>query len=452
MGQSNSWAQDYPPPTPVEALLDELDAEALGVEFRWVGDQSDDCAAALDPSQFHQRGANEWARFKAGAAQRGEVAVAIMTITATSGPRSVNASAHGSVFVGGDTSVTGDRIGHGTLPSLADSLNDADRDLANRLLAALGVSGDWLALSLSGSEEHTSRGVFMHEPEGELVPLLVSRVGEPVAAVWLSPDGKERTYVLPQGHSWKQTLTWLLEKCLPAHAPSLLKELRRDLLPVSEADISTRERSANKVLGRLEEKYAKEHKEAAAAAEEARARADAIRDPLLYETSKPLEQAVKQVLLDAGLAVIDIDERFGEPISADLLVRCGEARVLVEVKSSQSPAPENLMDKLVKHMATWPNITKDEPLHAGVLVVSHELRLQPSERSPQPYSRKEFVAALPHRVVTTIELLNWWRSEDWDAIRASFCPDTNGDSVSPSPQFESSGRERRRPWRGRTQD
>jgi len=51
----------------------------------------------------------------------------------------------------------------------------------------------------------------------------------------------------------------------------------------------------------------------------ATAQAEAVRDPLLYGTDKALVSAVSSVLSDADLEVTDLDELFGDTISADLL-------------------------------------------------------------------------------------------------------------------------------------
>jgi hypothetical protein len=51
-----------------------------GVEPRWLGMETNDCAAALDPSIFRSRGADEWQRFLAGAVSRQETALVIATV------------------------------------------------------------------------------------------------------------------------------------------------------------------------------------------------------------------------------------------------------------------------------------------------------------------------------------------------------------------------------------
>src|SRR6266487_1293202 len=51
-----------------------------GVEPRWLGMETSDCAAALDPSIFHSHGADELKRFLAGAGSRDETALVIATV------------------------------------------------------------------------------------------------------------------------------------------------------------------------------------------------------------------------------------------------------------------------------------------------------------------------------------------------------------------------------------
>ncbi len=62
-----------------------------GVEPRWLGMETSDCAAALDPSVFHSHGADEWQRFLAGAGGRHETALVIATVgnAEDDSPRSV---------------------------------------------------------------------------------------------------------------------------------------------------------------------------------------------------------------------------------------------------------------------------------------------------------------------------------------------------------------------------
>ena len=64
-----------------------IDWAALGVEPRWVGMESSDCAAALHPGVYHSDGARERDRYIAGAARRGETAVLVSVIRNADGTR-----------------------------------------------------------------------------------------------------------------------------------------------------------------------------------------------------------------------------------------------------------------------------------------------------------------------------------------------------------------------------
>jgi hypothetical protein len=118
-----------------------------------------------------------------------------------------------------------------------------------------------------------------------------------------------------------------------------------------------------------------------------------------------------------GLHIVDLDKELGGTKSADLLVSAdGPPWRLVEVKSASGAAPEHLVGSLERHLATWPQLRPEQPVAGGVLVVNHQHRQHPPERT-QVYSRPEFVAALRVTVVSTVKLVGWWRTENWTAIR-----------------------------------
>ena len=56
-------------------------------------------------------------------------------------------------------------------------------------------------------------------------------------------------------------------------------------------------------------------------------------------------------------------------------------------------------------------------MEGGALVLNHQLRAVPQERSPRPYSRPEFLAAQTEPVITTLALFEAWREEDAEAVR-----------------------------------
>lgn len=58
----------------------DLDWTGLGFDPRRIGSDTADCAAALRPGIFSNDGGDEFARFKQGAAARGELALAISPI------------------------------------------------------------------------------------------------------------------------------------------------------------------------------------------------------------------------------------------------------------------------------------------------------------------------------------------------------------------------------------
>lgn len=419
LGNGPTWGPQRTQPSLGEQLA-AIDPAGEGIEMRWLGDQTDDCLAALNPSRFHSRGADEIQRFRAGAKARSDTAVSVFTLFDDESPRSVMFSGVTSVSVADYTSVVGARVGAGTTPRIADGLDPVDRDLANRLMQTVGSSDRWLAMNLSGSETHGVHGGELHQPEGRLIPLLVTQLNEPVAAVWVDDDSTERVYLLPEEQDWRQTLRWLVQHCLPRHAPNGLRHLRRDLLPVPENLRSIDEQRATAALDAVQAEFGARLRAAQDAAQQARETADGVRDALLYGTGSSLVSAVAGILRDAGLQVEDLDERFGDTISADLLVTGHVLNVLVEVKSSNQTASEDLAAKLTKHLATWPTIAPNDPLDRGVLVVNHQLRLPIEARTEQVYARKEFVDILRFQVIPTRTLLNWWLQQDWDTIRRVF--------------------------------
>jgi hypothetical protein len=96
------WLQKQRRPAIASASLD---WSALGFEPRWVGFDTADCAAALQPSIFSGQGANEFDRFRQGAASRDELALVISPVGQLGGSdplqRSVFSSNDGSVTSAG---------------------------------------------------------------------------------------------------------------------------------------------------------------------------------------------------------------------------------------------------------------------------------------------------------------------------------------------------------------
>jgi hypothetical protein len=169
----------------------------------------------------------------------------------------------------------------------------------------------------------------------------------------------------------------------------------------------------------LEAGYAEERLRLEADLRRAEAVAEPVRYGLLYGSGAELVAAVAAVLTAAGLTTVDLDEALGDTKSADLLISAGPQRRLIEVKAASGPAQESLVGHLQRHLDTWPHLGRDEQVSGGVLVVNHQHKRHPSERTARVYSRPEFVDALTVPVISTVELFNWWCTSDWAAIRTA---------------------------------
>jgi hypothetical protein len=164
-------------------------------------------------------------------------------------------------------------------------------------------------------------------------------------------------------------------------------------------------------------RHAEEKARLEAELRQAEAAAEGVRYGLLYGTSTELVDAVDTVLKDAGFTTVNLDEELGQTRSADLLVTFEQQRRLIEIKSTSGNASESLVADLQRHLATWPELRPQEPVGGGVLIVNHQHKLEPYQRSRQVYSRPEFVAALTVPVLSTHTLFDWWKVSDWTSIR-----------------------------------
>ena len=63
-------------------------------------------------------------------------------------------------------------------------------------------------------------------------------------------------------------------------------------------------------------------------------------------------------------------------------------------------------------------------MDGGVLIVNHQHRLPPAERSHAVYDRPDFLRNLAAPVISSRELYEWWRSAAWDQIRSAVFPST----------------------------
>jgi hypothetical protein len=90
--------------------------------------------------------------------------------------------------------------------------------------------------------------------QGTLTPLLLSRAGEVVAAIWKSDDGAIRHYVLPYLPTYAPVLDWLLRQGLPELNPAAVRRTRTSLATEPELQ-TTAETTARARLAELETDY-----------------------------------------------------------------------------------------------------------------------------------------------------------------------------------------------------
>lgn len=398
-----------------------IDWHRHGIEPRWVGMETSDCAAALEPSIFHSSGGKELQRFLAGAHTRNETALVVATIgnADDDSPRWPLATADASIslpeFRG---SICGTRLPAGAHLLLAAGLSPTDQDLGLRLLNR-PANAPWWTLKLSGIVLQPGDGSSApthREPGGNLQPILVDGLGDPVVATWVPEEGNERWYVIPDASDWNNTLDWLIHRALPAYVPNALRRARSPYFIDPEFQTKD-EATARQALVELETRYAQEKTQLEDQLRLVSAAADPVRYGLLYGTGAELVAAVALVLRDAGFVVVNLDELLGDTTSADLLVTYEQERRLVEIKSAGGRAPEALVGDLKRHLETWPQLRPGEPVGGGVLIVNYQHKLEPHERVCQIYSRPEFVGALTIPALGTRELFDWWRIADWSSIR-----------------------------------
>jgi hypothetical protein len=392
----------------------------LGLTPRWVGDDSSEAVAAIEPSTNR----HEWQRFVAGAMLRSELALAVSMIGSDAEPRySLPFPSGGSPGVGLPaapvTRVNGQRIALATRPEPAPGLAPADRDLALRITDTRPGDLPWWRLMLAGSYvEAAFREPEMHEPDGVLTPLLVSRAGEVVAAAWTSPDEAVRHYIVPFMPSYVPVLDWLVQWAVPEFVSAAARRMRASLSGEPALQTSA-EAAAYDALAQLDAEYETRRAELTARLAADVREADEVRDPLLYGSGAPLEAAAAQVLRDAGISVQDIDELLGDTLNADLLAEYGGRRLLVEVKGAGRAPSERLAEAPARHLATWPKLRPELPVDGVVLVLNHQANTHPLDRDAAPYRRPEFVASLTFPVLSTLQLFNWWRTGNHEAPRAA---------------------------------
>jgi hypothetical protein len=230
IGQPEPGSQPQRAQRPSQHVLAGLDCQKHGLQPRWLGMETSDCAVALNPQIYATYGADELRRFLGGAQRRGELAliVAVIGHVNDDGPRSPLSSSGSSVNLGDIyTSVDGRRLPQGTWPDMVQGLSRADRDLALRLRHRQ-ANRPWWSLHLSGAHliRGDGSGEEHHEPTGQLEPILVDALGDPVAAVWIPPAGDQRWYIIPAAVDWDNILDWLIQRALPEYVPDALRRAR----------------------------------------------------------------------------------------------------------------------------------------------------------------------------------------------------------------------------------
>ena len=206
-----------------------------------------------------------------------------------------------------------------------------------------------------------------------------------------------------------------MEQALPEFVPGALRRARRDL--GTDASLTTTaERAARDALAKLEAEHSVRRNELARDVK-TETFAAPIREGLLYGFGQQLVDAVQSALEAAGIAVVDLDKELGGTKTADLLCSYADHSRLVEVKGASSNASERCYEDLLHHLREWPSLTHDAPIDGGALVVNHEYRKPPAERSRQPFGRPEFLQAQTEPIIATLALFDAWRDEDWPTIR-----------------------------------
>lgn len=241
-------------------------------------------------------------------------------------------------------------------------------------------------------------------------------------AAWVPDAEDQRWYIVPDRTDWDMLLDWLIKQAMPALVPSALRRLRS--AHFEDPELQTKdERAARASLEGLDRAYQRDRDELQGVLDAARARAESVRDDLLYGSGAALSGAVATVLRACGLHVADLDAELGATVSADLLVTGPDGqRRLVEVKSASGSAKEDLARDLDRHLSTWPQLRPNDPVIGGVLIVNHQTRLHPTERTVEVYRRPEFVQSLKFPVLPTWRLFRWWAENDCAAIVAAVLP------------------------------
>jgi hypothetical protein len=404
------WAKTPP--------IEGVDWAKHGVDPRFLGMDTSECAAAINPSIFSQQGATELDRFLAGTVRRDETAILVSAIGADETSSIFGTSA--TMMLQGATGwIHGQRLGAGTKVSLAPDLEGADRDLGMRIVSSRPSDAPWWSLSVASPSFEGPMGEVAQQtpPPGTLSPILIDGLGQPVLAVWVPAHGRQRWYVVPDAPGWDSVMDWLVRHALPEFVPAALRRVRAPSFQIPSLE-TARERSVRQALEDLDARYQRERAPLQDALDDAKRTADPIRNDMLFGTGDDLQDALAVVLGDAGFDVTPLDERYGT-VTADLLVDYDGERRLVEVKSAGGRANENMVSSLGRHLATWPQLEPSIPIGGGVLVVNDQHKLDPDDRVAEVYERREFVDSLAVVVLSTRALYELWRNDAFTDIRAA---------------------------------
>jgi len=87
-------------------------------------------------------------------------------------------------------------------------LGDAVAARAPAGVPAQRDAAPWWALELHGTtlQRGDGSGSERYAAEGELHPILVDALGDPVVAAWTSPSGEQRWYIIPDACDWATIL------------------------------------------------------------------------------------------------------------------------------------------------------------------------------------------------------------------------------------------------------
>jgi hypothetical protein len=385
----------------------------VGLVPRWIGMESRDCVAALEPgpSSF-DLGATERDRYVAGARQRHETALLISTVGHSNPLPDHDPSVS---LTPGSGSVRGRRLPAGTAVSIARNLKRADRDLGLRI-SRRPLEPKWALKLESSLQMGNSGGPMPVGPEGKLSPILIDGVGNPVAGVWTSPQLDVRWYVLPDSIDWLIVIDWLLQEAFPAYVPGALPLVRPD--KCANVDYRTQEEArAWQELADLEEKYERNRKVIEKKLRDASRKALSVRNGLLFDTFEPTYW-VSYVLSEAGFKVRALLGSEQGGWNSGLLATTWDGNCcLVDVRANSGEATQEFTVDLKNRISTWRTLRPEERLTHAALIVHHQYSLPPSERSEHVYPSTEFVSSLPFPVLSTRQLFDWWGAADWPAIR-----------------------------------